>query len=185
MPTIALPSAKAIPAELVGLRQWVRWKYATDESSSKTTKKPLCLNGTLASSTDPKTWKTFEQVSKAGGNGHFDGVGFVFTEADDYAGIDLDECLNEDGSVKDWAKPILARFSGTYAEISPSGRGIKIWCRGKLATGKNIEFYIDSVKCGVEAYSWGRFFTCTGRRWQNAPLAITPHQADIATALEI
>ena len=56
---------------------------------------------------------------------------------------------------------------------------------GQAPAGPQDRVHIDGVKCAVEAYSWGRFFTCTGQRWQNAPLSITPHQADIETALEI
>src|SRR5450755_1713925 len=42
-------------------------------------------------------------------------------------GIDLDKCLDADGRLKPCAQPIMERFADSYAEISPSGRGIKIW----------------------------------------------------------
>jgi hypothetical protein len=187
MSTISLPTAQSLPAELVHLKQWVGWKYVTKKNSTKPTKVPLQASGDPAKADDPATWTTFRsicgRVAKA--NGQFAGVGFMFTPEDAYAGVDLDNCLMEDGSVMDWAKPILGRFTGTYMEISPSGRGIKIFCKGKLPHGRKIEFHIDSVKCAVEAYSQRRYFTTTGNRWRDAPLSITPHQTDIETALEI
>jgi hypothetical protein len=182
---ISLP--EILPAEMVGPKQWVGWKYVTKEGSTKPTKVPLQAWGQEAKTDDPATWTTFQSIAAtvANTNGRFDGIGFVFTPEDPYAGIDLDNCLAEDGSVMDWAQPLLARFADTYAEVSPSGRGIKIFCQGKLQKGRKIEFYVGGVKRAVEAYSSGRFFTVTGRRWQNAPFQITPHQADIETALEI
>jgi AAA domain/Primase C terminal 1 (PriCT-1) len=187
MPKISLPTAQLLPAELVHLKQWVGWKYVTKKNSTKPTKVPLEADGASAHTDLRSTWTTFSNITGkvAKANGRFAGIGFVFSEKDEYAGVDLDNCLMADGSVMEWAKPLLARFADTYAEISPSGRGIKIWCRGRLERGRKIEFTIDGVKCGVEAYSWGRFFTVTGQRWQGAPLSITPHQADIDTALEI
>jgi hypothetical protein len=84
-----------------------------------------------------------------------------------------------------WAQPILARFADTYAEVSSSGSGIKIWCQASLTRGRKIEFFVDGVKCTVEAYSQRRFFTVTGQRWRNSPLDIRPHGPDIEMALEV
>lgn len=39
--------------------------------------------------------------------------------------IDLDNCIDEHGNVDERAVEVLERFGTTYAEISPSGRGIK------------------------------------------------------------
>ena len=98
--------------------------------------------------------------------------------------MDLDNCLNADGTVKDWARRLLLRFGNTYMEVSPSGRGIRIFFKAKLAKGTKIEFTIDGEKCAVEAHSQGRYFTVTGRCWPKAPLGITAHpQADIEMAL--
>jgi hypothetical protein len=188
MPKVSLPKAEDLPAQLVRLKQWCGWQYVSKKSATKPTKVPLQASGKPAKSDDPTTWTTFtniyNKVAQANG-GRFAGVGFIFSQKDEYAGVDLDHCLTEDGSVMEWAKPILARFANTYAEISPGGRGIKIWCYAILAQGRKIEFHVDGIKCAVEAYSQGRFFTCTGARWQNAPLDIQPHQTDIEAALQI
>jgi hypothetical protein len=98
-----------------------------------------------------------------------EGVGFVFSAADPYVGVDLDDCLDLDGNLKPWAVEIMRRFSGTYAEISPSGTGIKLWCRA-TRSGKGRGFkYHDGA---VEVYHEKRYFTVTGDRWRGAPLDI-------------
>ena len=60
-------------------------------------------------------------------------------------GIDLDHCLDPaTGEIEPWAWDILAQFSGTYAEISPSKKGVKIFVRGTVPGGikkGNIEIY--------------------------------------------
>ena len=45
------------------------------------------------------------------------GLGFVFSTEDAFAGIDLDDSLDEHGDLKDWARGIVERFSDTYMEI--------------------------------------------------------------------
>ena len=184
---ISLPAADQLPAELVGLKQWVGWKYVTKKNSTKPTKVPLQADGDNAMANVSTTWTTFSNIAAkvARANGKFAGVGFVFSENDDFAGVDLDECLRDDGSVREWAEPILARFD-TYMEISPSGRGIKIFCKAKLPRGRKIEFNQGDIKCAVEAYSYGRFFTVTGRRWKPwTPYKLNEHQADVEAALAI
>jgi putative DNA primase/helicase len=175
-----------IPGELARLPQWVGWKYIPKAGSSKPTKVPLQASRRPASTDNPSTWTTFTNICEkvAAANGYFNGIGFVFSEADEYAGLDLDECLNADGTVRAWAKPLLARFGDTYAEISPSGRGIKVFCRAAVPRGRKIEFMDNGEKAGVEAYSTRRYFTLTTNRWSNAPLEITAHQSDVEFALE-
>lgn len=148
----------AIPDELLHRKQWVCWRYE-EIATGKPTKVPYTIGGYKASSTSPRDWYTFDDAVEAAGR--FDGIGFVFTEDDPYCGVDLDDCLTEEGDLKDWAKPIAEHFDGTYNEISPSGRGIKYICKAinPLDRGRKVP-----VKDGaVELYDRGRFFTLTGR----------------------
>jgi putative DNA primase/helicase len=182
-----LPDAANVPAQLRALEQWVAWRYVAKKGTTKPTKVPYQSSGYRADTTEPRTWTTFRKITEdvAKANGRFAGVGFVFSDTDPFCGIDLDNCLNQDGTVMDWAEPILARFADTYAEVSPSGSGLKIWCQASLTRGRKIEFRVDGVKCAVEAYSQSRFFTLTGRRWLNSPLDLRPHGPDIEMALEV
>jgi primase-polymerase (primpol)-like protein len=132
--------------------------------------------GYPADVTDPEHWSSFEFVLKVlGRRGFGDGIGFVFSIDDPYTGIDLDDVWQSDADEgATWATGILDRFSDTYSEISPSGRGVKIWCQAK------------APRCGqwpiggagaIEVYDRRRFFTVTGCFAGIA--AITYHQADV------
>ena len=57
------------------------------------------------------------------------GVGIELGDLGDgraLGGIDLDTCRAPDGRFEPWAHTQMARF-GTYAEISPSGTGAKLF----------------------------------------------------------
>ncbi|MDP9476534.1 MAG: hypothetical protein M3R38_12775 [Actinomycetota bacterium] len=141
-----------IPEELRRRRQWVVWKL--EQRGDQPTKVPYIAGGVgRASSTDLMTWRTFEETVTAFETGRYDGVGFVFSSGDPYAGVDLDDCRNpETGELQAWAEEIVASLGG-YAEVSPSGTGVHIIIRGKAPNKKRGQ---------VEAYSSEKFFTVTG-----------------------
>lgn len=164
-PTAPQVAFEAIPFSLKQVPRWVLWKYVWRESAAgaKWTKLPVRLNGKAASATDPSTWATFDQVRRAYGvnTRGCDGVGLVFTTEDDLVGVDLDDCLTVDPltdepSLSAMAEDLLASVDG-YAEVSPSGEGLKLWCR---AGGMPRAFAEKSL--GLEFYPHGRFFTVTG-----------------------
>jgi putative DNA primase/helicase len=88
------------------------------------------------------------------------GVGFVFhATLNPFAGIDLDGCRDpRTGVLAPWAQSIVAAF-GSYAEVSPSGTGVKIIVRGKPRHNGQKKG-TDGI--AVETYGTGRFFTTTG-----------------------
>lgn len=140
-----------IPAELKALRQWVCWRYEQRPKAEKPTKP--CYNpltNTYASVTDPATWVDF---ATAVSHAHrYDGIGFVFTRADPYAGIDLD--ATQDPNL--WAShSAIYNSILSYSERSPSGEGAHIIVRAKLAgPGRR--------KHKVELYDCERYLTFTG-----------------------
>src|SRR5215217_1634906 len=80
-----------IPEELRGRRQWVCWKL--EKREDKPTKIPYIAGGVgRASSTDSRTWRSFEEAVQALKTGRYNGIGFVFSSGDPFAGIDLDNC---------------------------------------------------------------------------------------------
>jgi len=133
--------------------------------------------------TDPATWTSFERALRHWQRfpRHYAGIGFVFHVDDPFCGVDLDNCLDEAGTLKPWAQGIVQKFSDTYMEISPSGRGIKLWCRGKLPANLGKVMLGDG---GIEMYDHFRFFTVTGRVFNGAPMQIEEHSADILTLFE-
>lgn len=135
-----------IPEEFRQRAQWVVHKN----------KVPYIAGGVgRAKSTDSLTWRTFEEAVRALKTGRWDGIGFVFSSGDPYAGVDLDKCRNpETGELEEWAAEIVKALGG-YAEASFSGTGVHIIVRGKAPNRKRGH---------VEAYSSERYFTMTGRK---------------------
>jgi putative DNA primase/helicase len=166
---VCLPS---IPTRLRDIPQWVLWRY--EWRHDKWTKVPYRPHGQgRAKSTDPATWSAFEQVWRAyTDNGEGDGIGFVVTEAIAIVGTDLDHCVSIDtGDIEPWALAIVRRLD-SYAEISVSGTGIRIFAEGDLPPH-------GRKKGPVEMYTTGRFLTVTGAHLQDTPTTIEPRQAAI------
>lgn len=155
-----------IPAALYTLPQWIVWRMQSRDG--KATKVPIDpRTGWCAKTSDPRTWSTLADAERAVCRGRYDGLGFVFASGGNLFGIDLDACLAEDGELAGWADGILDRF-GTYAEISPSGTGVKLYAAGVFGdTGRRKPMGPGSAgrRPGVEVYGWGRYFCFTGRRW--------------------
>ena len=142
------------PPDMLALRRYVVWRY--EERVGKSAKIPHVGDGSgaKASSTDPATWRGFEAAARAFLIGGYDGVGFVFSPGDPYAGVDLDYCRDpENAALETWASELIATLEG-YAEVSPSGTGVHVIVRGVAPNRQNGK---------VEAYSSGRYFTVTGR----------------------
>lgn len=165
-----------VPDSLAERDQWVLWSF--ENRNGKPTKVPYQVNGKRADSTNCRTWTTFEKAWTAWcrNRQRYAGVGFVFSKEDGFVGIDLDDSLDETGAVKAWARGIVERFSDTYTEVSPSGRGLKIWAYGALPSN------LPGVRVGdgaIELYGHARYFTVTGRAFGGGPLEVEDHRADL------
>lgn len=148
-----------IPTELIQLPQWILWR--SEKRNNRPTKVPYQFNGELAQANNRRTWSTFATAVKYYLEGDYDGIGFVFSRQDNYIGIDIDKCV-ENEKTNDFAKEIIDTLD-SYTEFSPSGTGIHIIIKGNLpqsvlGTGRK------NTKHGLEIYSHGRFFTFTGDR---------------------
>lgn len=151
-----LPAIRAnFPPELLARPQWVAWQY---DGTRKIPKNPRTGGNAMANT--PSTWSTFEEACSAALAKGLDGVGFMFHG--DFFGIDLDDCRDaETGAVDDHAQAICKQFP-SYAEITPSGRGLHILCKGTLPDGLS-----GKRKNKTEIYARGRFFTVTGDVFQH------------------
>src|SRR5215211_1297816 len=144
------PVVENIPEQLTERPQWVCSRY--EERDGKQTKVPYTATGHRASATDLMTWTTGAMAYRYYQDGHCDGIGFVFSSADPFCGIDLDDCRDpESGELKGWAKEVMGQFgTEAYTERSPSGRGIHIIVKGSVRGG-------GMRKDNIEMYSRGRF----------------------------
>ncbi len=142
-----------VPKELKELRQWHVWRLDGER------KTPLQIDGTPAKSNDPDTWTDYESAVSVAG--FFSGLEFEITEP--YTGIDLDNCIDENGSIRAWAIPVIGRFDGvSYMEVSPSGNGIKLITKARKPTGSVCVKKTGPNKQQIECYDHGRPWTITG-----------------------
>jgi hypothetical protein len=145
--------AAIIPAYLRDTRRWTAWSFIGKGPGAKPAKKPHSLTN------DQKTWKTFSQVLTTAGR--HSGIGFQMLGVTTIVGIDLDGCV-EEGVYSEFAASLLATLPDTYAEITPSGKGLRIFAQLPDGMAPPPEFL--SRQHGVECYvgKSARFLTVTG-----------------------
>lgn len=146
---------KRVPAELTEKKQWVGWNLEDNRKLPKN-----CRSGGNASSTNSEHWTSFQHAQETATRRQWSGVGFVFTPDDPFCGIDLDDCRDpESGIIAPWAQEIIDDCQ-SYAEISPSGTGVKIFAKGRLSSpGRKFPVHSGGA---IEIYDRGRYFTVTG-----------------------
>ena len=181
-PANSSPSTSAdrfatIPAELRDRPQWVVWRYTARTKGKRA--KPLYSphSGRAANVNDSRTWATFDEAVAASARDGYDGIGFVFTASDPYCGVDLDGCRDVNTSaLAGWAQAIVMRFA-TYAEVSPSGTGLKLWLKACLPGAHNKKRLSETA--ALEVYDTGRYFTVTGQPVAGTPTTIAACQAEL------
>jgi primase-polymerase (primpol)-like protein len=172
----------ALSAELGHRRHWCCWRgepVLNDDSTHKRdarghlkwSKRPRRPTGFPASHSDPRTWSHFAECAAALSDPRlaFDGIGIVLAAADPFTGVDLDGCV-ERGVLEPWAETIVRDLDG-YAELSPSGRGVRILVRGSIGAGRK--------KGDIEVYSTLRFLTLTGSTLPGSTATIPDRQAQL------
>ena len=155
-PNLLKPIAELIPHELKDWDQWVCWK--AEYKNSKWTKVPYNPNnGRKAKSNDPSTWGSFELAYRRYGQNGYDGIGYMLSNDDPFTGFDFDHCRNpETEEIELKVKEYIDRLN-SYTEISPSGKGIRIFVKAELPEGRR-------KNGNIEVYNSGRYLTLTGHR---------------------
>ncbi len=167
----------AVPAELKARPQWILWNPV--ERDGRTIKVPLsAIHPGKADTTNPTHWADYKTASAESqtrsGKG---GLGFVFSMSDGFTGIDLDDCLDpETGAIQPWAKGIIDTLD-SYAEVSPSGTGVKLWVKAKLPDGKGHRTKLGTGE--IEVYDRARYFAVTGQHLAGTPITIEDRQSQV------
>lgn len=141
--------SKRLPEELTATPRWVRHDAS---------KRPLrAADGRMADWRQDASWATYAEAKKSS---HGVGLGFVLSDRDDIACIDIDDCVTG-GAVSDAALAVVRATPDVFmVEYSRSGKGIHIWHHSGNEPGTNrVE---NGVR--VERYSQGRYIIPTGRR---------------------
>lgn len=159
-----------IPHEMRDFEQWIVWRFEENDHG-KPTKVPYSpITNYPAKVNDSSTWSTYENAVAAVALSGYSGIGFVLTDVDPYAFIDLDEPKKPNGEAVDpdtykeiWDRQqqVFLEFD-SYAELSPSGKGLHIIVKGKLESGRK--------RSSIEVYSSLRFMTMTGNVYRQTPI---------------
>lgn len=151
---------KSLPALMVDRNTWVRRKG----------KVPYQLSGKKASSTDPSTWSSFDEVAES-----TLGDGFGIMLGGGLGCYDLDHCL-VDGVLQDWARRALEEIKHpiVYVERSMSGDGLHVFVEAEEGRGYRSD--------GLEFYTRARFIAVTGDTWTE-PLPRRPRELSRAERL--
>lgn len=166
----AVQRLQALPAAMRERRQWLLWRYEEVEGREGLQKVPYYASGAkrfgdLGDEKDRGRLVPFDEaVRRFGAALQFTGVGFAFLKGDGLIGIDLD--WKDTGEPSAQHQQIIEACA-SYTETTPSGKGVHV-----IAAGECDSFKSDAV--GVEVYSGGRYFTCTGDRWASQPAEVRP-----------
>ena len=175
-------------ADLSEQKIWVAWKEQLNKQGklTKIPKDPATGDNAKVPS-DPSTYGTLDDALKCSeamrGKG---GVGIVLGPIDNehhLVGIDLDSCrdLNTE-TIAEWAAEVINRFD-TYAEVSPSETGIKLFFQIRAGDLKNMNALLGRNQKGElltrktfaaeehreVAMDTARFYAVTGKRLQDSP----------------
>lgn len=128
--------------------------HVPEEMKAKHNWVPRCGKRPYGKSNDPSTWLTFDEAVRMGkGNICFalDGDGLI--------ALDLDDCVDEDGTLHPNARKIV-QLCPSYTEVSLSGHGLHIFGYAKLP-------FPGRKKGVLEIYGANRFIAVTGNVFED------------------
>lgn len=146
-----------IPEELKELPQWVLWRAEWDNKKQEYKKVPYSYAGYKASSTNSDTWTVFDAIYNIyEQNNSYDGIGFMLSNNDNYAVLDIDNAIDENGQIN--SDLALEMTELTYCETSPSRTGLHCFFKGELPEQRKKK----RTDLDIELYNNVRFITVTG-----------------------
>lgn len=162
---------------------WVCWKFGSSNNPRRMEKIPIDPKiGCRADVNDMTACGTLGEAMDACGRFGADGVGYAIVPIDHLVGVDLDKCRDATtGKIAIWAEEVI-RDLNSYTEVTPSGKGVRVWVEGKWPYSNNRKSGLGKKKDeGIEVYSRSRFFTVTGHHVEGTPTVINRHQAALDT----
>ena len=141
---------KYLPEEMKKRKRFVGWRK--EELNGKVAKLPFSLiDGKANEWNYPERWINFNEAKTMN-----EPLGFVLVEEDRVICIDLDHAI-QDGKLTSMAKEVVESFTGTYMELSQSGKGIHIFVQGTIPDNLNLS------SRGIEIYKKNRYIALTGK----------------------
>jgi primase-polymerase (primpol)-like protein len=163
--------SEGIPGAIKALPNWALWSYRWNDSEDKWDKPPY--QG--ASSTNPETWRTFDEAYERYVQLGLDGLYFALPNDRSMTGGDFDHCLL-DGRARPDVERVL-KMLGTYVEISPSSGGLRTLNFGTKPGGRS-KIEIDGQT--YEFWDHGRFLSITGHVYDSYPKTVNNNPDAVA-----
>ena len=150
-----------VPQPLHEVQGWLLWRFEPFIGEAKPRKVPYWVDGTRrhgeqGGPVDRARLSTFFAAREAAVRMGYDGVGFAPLPDFGYTFLDFDNCVDAAGNMPAEIGAIVSR---TYAEYSPSGKGIRAALKGDLGNHKSPTTMDDY---GFETFSSSGFVTFTG-----------------------
>lgn len=149
------------PAALRELKGWLVWRWVQRPGRPKALKMPYYLSGSVRNKThgspeDRSLLVTFEEAKEFAEKHDFAGVGLALMPEFGITALDFDNCI-KDGAIDPRVEKLTA---GTYAELSPSGTGVRAFMMGESPDSKDSTPVDGSF--GFETFHAKGFVTFTG-----------------------
>jgi len=153
--------AANIPADLKRHRAWLLWRFEQHAGEPKPRKVPYYASGVVrhgkqGAPEDTSKLVSFDDALRRFEQGGYAGLGFAPLPELGITALDFDNCLKVDGSLPPEVADLAA---STYSEVSPSGKGVRVFVRGDFGNRKAATT-ADSY--GFETFSSRGFVTVTG-----------------------
>lgn len=151
----------SLSPDVQALRSWLVWRYVQRPGEPKPRKVPYYAGGGVrkgkqGAPKDRAQLVTFAEAQAAARDG-YNGVGLAMLPDNGLVALDFDGCIDEAGRLD----PTVARLvAGTYAERSPSGKGVRAFMRGSLPDNKQSANAAHAF--GFETFHGKGFVTVTG-----------------------
>jgi len=143
------------------------------------TKRPRGLDGNCVNPTRPQEWMTFEEALTKTSETPHRTLGLLMNPDDNLVCIDLDNCLDEQGNIKDPVMRELINMADSYTEVSMSGRGLHMFIRSELTPkvpiGGSPEIYDGK---------YARYIAVTGKYYEGFRTVRTSDEA-LKKAIEL
>lgn len=158
-----------LPKALQENAKFCLWMYEEREGQTKPSKVPYQTSGRRGQSNNEKTFTDYTAALEV--VNRYDGLGIGIFKG--FSAIDIDHCINEDGTLSDLSKAIVDLFAGCYIEKSPSGKGFRILFKASGFKYNTNKYYINNINIGVEVYVFGatnKFVTVTGNVFRDGDI---------------
>ncbi len=158
-----------VPSPLRDLPIFLCWRLEPQyEGDPKPLKTPYYPNGgkrygTQGSPEDRSKLTTYAVAKVQAAKRGMSGIGIALLEGNGIVAVDVDNCVH-DGKVP---AEILDAVGMTYAEYSPSGRGVRALLRGNVGNHKALTTLTDY---GFEVFSTTGYVTLTGNMLDHVDL---------------